>query len=353
MVMGSFYDEKRQHGSLITFNNDNDGNHNRNHYTTKNRISHNSNRNMSNMIETTGELIVVDPAADNNRVMSTLEIDVVPEQQHNPVYPPPAPPRNNNTDDTYMEEKTAELLSKYVTWVAFGCWVPCLLLTIITFYILSSHNVGYNGRDVAVQNYGVVVIHGLLTCVFVRKMTRTFRRDVTHTASTADFVCCYPQFNKEDPAANRDEYEAQKEAEAIALSHPILNYYLRILSLMWCVVFIGCFLGVLVPTVQFMQGEEGTGNIQYYENSNNATYIAQLVCMGTQLLVVMFLTCGFLPYYNTPNGRGMTKVVERYKTEIQEWNVHYPTHVLANNPASWNGTRNTTTRPGRTTTCCC
>eukprot|EP00751_Fragilariopsis_kerguelensis_P016108 CAMPEP_0170835210 /NCGR_PEP_ID=MMETSP0734-20130129/1420_1 /TAXON_ID=186038 /ORGANISM="Fragilariopsis kerguelensis, Strain L26-C5" /LENGTH=364 /DNA_ID=CAMNT_0011201931 /DNA_START=96 /DNA_END=1187 /DNA_ORIENTATION=- len=320
---GGMYEEKRTHGSLMTFNNnDNAGgigtyNHNHTHYTTNTRVSHNSNT-PRNMIETRGEL-VVEPNTGTR--MSILEMDVVPEQQPlDHLYPPPAPTRNNNNnEDTYMEEKTAELLSKYVTWVAFGCWVPCLLLTIITFYILSSHNVGYNGRDVAVQNYGVVVIHGLLTCVFVRKMTRTFRRDVTHTASTADFVCCYPQFNKEDPAANRDEYEAQKEAEAIALSHPILNYYLRILSLMWCVVFIGCFLGVLVPTVQFMQGEEGTGNIQYYENSNNATYIAQLVCMGTQLLVVMFLTCGFLPYYNTPNGRGMTKVVERYKTEIQEW----------------------------------
>jgi len=116
--MGSIYDEKRQHGSLITFNNDNDGNHNRNHYTTNNRISHNSNRNMSNMIETTGELIVVDPAADNNRVMSTLEIDVVPEQQHDHVYtPPPSSQQNNNTDDTYMEEKTAELL--YVNFLSF------------------------------------------------------------------------------------------------------------------------------------------------------------------------------------------------------------------------------------------
>eukprot|EP00751_Fragilariopsis_kerguelensis_P016482 CAMPEP_0170846798 /NCGR_PEP_ID=MMETSP0734-20130129/8368_1 /TAXON_ID=186038 /ORGANISM="Fragilariopsis kerguelensis, Strain L26-C5" /LENGTH=333 /DNA_ID=CAMNT_0011215827 /DNA_START=96 /DNA_END=1095 /DNA_ORIENTATION=+ len=289
---GGMYEEKRTHGSLMTFNNnDNAGgigtyNHNHTHYTTNTRVSHNSNT-PRNMIETRGEL-VVEPNTGTR--MSILEMDVVPEQQPlDHLYPPPAPTRNNNNnEDTYMEEKTAELLSKYVTWVAFGCWVPCLLLTIITFYILSSHNVGYNGRDVAVQNYGVVVIHGL------------------------------PQFNKEDPAANRDDYEAQKEAEAIALSHPILNQYLRILSLTWCVVFIGCFLGVLVPTVQFMLGDE-EGTIQYYENSNNATYIAQLVCMGTQLLVVMFLTCGFLPYYNTPNGRGMTKVVERYKTEIQEW----------------------------------
>jgi len=202
----------------------------------------------------------------------------------------------------------------------------------------------YNGSDVAVQNYGFVVIHGLMTCVFFRKMTRTYRNN--KNLSTSD-LCCYPQFNQEDPAANRAEYDAQKEEDTIALCHPILTYYLRIISLTWFVVFVGCLMGVLVPTVQFMQDPA------YYENSNNTTYIAQLACMVTQLLVLMVLTCWFLPYYNKPNGRGMTKVVARYATEIQEWDVQYPTHVLANNPASWNGTRNTTTRPGRTTTCCC
>ena len=288
-----------------------------------------------------------------------------------------------------MKEITTSLLCTTVNLIAYGCWFPAITGTLILYFF--SYEIAYSE---VVQNFGYVVLNCGFTVLLLRHLYRTFRSTdeatvVAHERTHRALRMVSESITNEDATqtqttgagsrrqralARKERKQNQRKGDKVlALTHPIVQVYTRILYGGWCVLFLCCTILCGIPAITYITDHvhqhqaTSTSNTTHPHDeeyiTNRPSYTAQLVTISLQIVTLLLSTCWYQSWFlhtlvpllcttaatTVEESSSSFAVWFSLEHEIVHWNHLFPSHPLATT-RSWGYTTSTTNTTNTDTT---
>ena len=248
-----------------------------------------------------------------------------------------------------------------------------------------------------VQNFGYVVLNCGFTVILLRHFYRTFRstddatllahqrthralRLVSSERTDTSAEATQTNINTTGAGSRRQRALARKERKqnqrkgdkVLALTHPVVHVYTRILYGGWCVLFLCCTILCGIPAITYItdhvhQHNTATSSTTTHPHdeeyiTNRPSYTAQLITISLQIVTLLLSTCWYQSWFlhtlvpllcttaaTVEESSSSFWVYFSLEHEIVHWNHLFPSHPLATT-RSWGYITSTTNTTNTDTT---